>query len=64
MEDYKDFDGHLENTPDRYSITRVKSIFSLIEVWQEEIDLEGELQVRRRERVATLVGSARAEYAG
>jgi len=33
----------------------------LVEVWQEEIDLEGELQMRRRERVATLVGSARAE---
>ena len=51
----------MEHTTGRYSITRVKLIFSLFEVWQEEIDSEGELQVRRRERVAASVGRARAE---
>jgi len=41
----------LENTLGRYSITQVKSISSMVEVWQEEFDLEGELQVRRREGI-------------
>jgi len=63
MDDYKKvFDGNLENTPGRYSVTRVKSISSLVEVWQEEIDSEGEFQVRRREGINNN-GEARAEEA-
>ena len=40
----------MENTPGRYSVAQVKSIFSLVEVWPEKIDLEGELQVEERQR--------------
>lgn len=36
-------------------------IFSLVEVRQEEIDSEGELYIRRRERVAALVRSEGVE---
>ena len=40
----------MEKTPGRYSVAQEKSIFSLVEVRQEKIVLEGELQVEGKQR--------------
>lgn len=47
--DYKKvFNGHLEDTLEQILNCSRRSIFLVVEIWQEKIELESELQVGER----------------